>query len=150
MSSENLLASRLEVVVQEGGEPDGGIVGRVRSAEPLHRDGVFEHALDVDADGRHGQQAEGRERRVTAADVGFSVNDGAPVVLAGDMLELGVRVGDGYETRAGAFCPQVGAYVLPAHVGQHGGLNRGARLARDDVERASRIGRTENVVDVDR
>lgn len=38
--------------------------------------GVLEHALDVDADGCHGEQAKGRERGVAAAHVGFAVDDG--------------------------------------------------------------------------
>ena len=66
------------------------------------------------------------------------------------MFELGVRVGDCDKARAGALGTQVSADVLPAHVREHGWLERGSRLARHDIERACRIRRSEDVIDVDR
>lgn len=102
------------------------------------------------ADGCHGEQAKGRERGVAAAHVGFAVDDGTPMILAGNVLELGVRVGDCDKARAGALGTQVSADVLPAHVREHGWLERGSRLARHDVERACRVRRSEDVIDVDR
>lgn len=72
------------------------------------------------------------------------------MILAGNVLELGVRVGDCDKARAGALGTQVSADVLPAHVREHGWLERGSRLARHDVERACRVRRSEDVIDVDR
>ncbi len=89
-------------------------------------------ASDVHAGQGRGNEAEQRQGRVAAADVGGVQEDGAESVVAGDALKAGVWVGDGDEGIAGRGRDVAGPPPEVLEQGEH--FYGAARLAGDDEE----------------
>lgn len=100
MPAVQLVAPRDRGLGEARAEDQSGVVGGVHpgSARSGHSRGAGEQVGDGCADegGRH--QAEDRERRVAAADVGWSGDDGAKSALVPDRLQWSAGVGDRHES----------------------------------------------------
>ena len=98
---------------------------------------------DVDAGQRRRHDAERRERRVPAADLGVAGEHVAEALALGQLLQRRARVGDGHEVR--------GVGLEAAEVGQQRvRLERPARLGGDDEQRRRRVDEVGDRLDLER
>src|SRR5439155_27207245 len=100
----------------------------------------FEQRSNVDALECSRNNAEIRERRISAPNVGLAVDDGAELVLPGQLFERSPGIGDGDKVFAGPVALQLANAVV--EVFEEGQALGGARrLARDQEERSRQIDR---------
>ena len=154
LGDADLVAPVAPALAEAAAELVAGIA-LARAARLAHLLGAFEQARRIGAHQHRGHDPEQREGRVAAADRRLAGEDGTEAALAGEVLELGARVGDRGEAVAAL------AGLLPEVVGVGAGLERRPRLGGGDEERPlevelllecadrPRVGRVEDVKPVD-
>ena len=138
-----------EVADEEVGQLHGRVRGAVLRADLLHLRGAAQHVAHVQAAQGRRHQAEHGEGREAAAHGGLAQEDAAEVALAGKLLKLAARVGDGYEVPAGVLLAHLMGHVLPDDLVQRHGLDGAARLARHDEHRVGVVHAVQDLADVD-
>jgi len=118
---------------------DTGIIGRVAggTARLRHRARVAQESASVLSGRRQRDQAEFRQNGIAAADAGNAEEDAAKAFCLGGLLQKRAGIGDGDEMRGG--CAPDGGGRAQKIIHQHIRLERGARFAGDDEERARDI-----------
>ena len=125
---------RGEVRDEEARELHGGVVQAVLGAHALHLCGAGHHVAHVQAAQGRRHQAEDRQRREAPAHGGLAEEHAAEGALAGELLQVAARVGDGHEVLAGLLLAELADNILPDDVVQRERLERAARLARHDED----------------
>ena len=118
-----------EVRDEEACQLHGGVVQAVLGAHALHLGGASHHVAHVQAAQGRRYQAEDRQRRETPTNGGLAEEHAAEGALAGKLLQVAARVGDGHEVLAGLLLTELADNILPDDVIQRERLERAARLA---------------------
>ena len=104
-----------------------------------HLLGRAEELGHVEAHDRGRHHAEIAQRGVAAADAAAAEEHAAEVMGLGRVLHLGAGIGDGHEALAGLGRPHRHLHALEEVLAQGVRLQRAARLAGDDHQRAGQV-----------
>ncbi len=126
---------------QDGSQDDAWIrIGGSGSTTRLdHFFRVFQQFCNVQAHDGGGHHAEVGQRGIPAADARHTHENLTELISFRDLLHLGARVSDSDEAVAGFLLAHLGLHALEKVLLVNVGLERAARLARNDADRALEI-----------